>query len=124
MPDYPYAVHMQPLFGVLEQFDIQRVTDAVTDNWYNQTLIQIGDMLVRLGVMQGDYHWHKHDEHDELFIVLDGTFQIDLEGRGTVLLTPRQGFCVPAGLYHRPSAPQRTCVLMFERAGIVPTGDV
>lgn len=123
MPDYSYAVHMDPLFGVLQHFDIQRVIDSVTDAWYNQTFIQIGDVLVRLGVMQGEYHWHTHAEQDELFIVLDGTFHIELKGRGTVVLAPRHGFCVPAGLAHRPFAPRRACVLMCERAGVVPTGD-
>jgi mannose-6-phosphate isomerase-like protein (cupin superfamily) len=123
MRDHPYVVHMQPLFEALEHFDIQHVIDAVSDAWYNQTLIQIGDVLVRLGVVQGNYHWHKHDEYDELFIVLDGTFRIELEGREPVVLTPREGFCVPAGMAHRPTAPQRASVLMFESIGIVPTGD-
>jgi mannose-6-phosphate isomerase-like protein (cupin superfamily) len=123
MPDYSYAVHMKPLFGVLQHFDIQRVIDVAHDAWYNQTLIQIGDMLVRLGVMQGEYHWHRHDEQDELFIVLDGTFHIELDGQETVVLTGREAFCVPAGLRHRPIAPTRACVLMFERSGITPTGD-
>jgi mannose-6-phosphate isomerase-like protein (cupin superfamily) len=113
---------MTPLFGVLQQFDIQQVIDGVHDDWYNQTLVQVGEMLVRLGVMQGEYHWHQHDEQDELFVVLDGTFHIELEGRQTVVLTPRQSFCVPAGLRHRPYAPARACVLMFERCDISPTG--
>ena len=122
MPDLPYSVHMDPLFGVLQHFDIQRVIDTVSDRWYNQTLIQIGDVLVRLGVMQGEYHWHKHDAQDELFVVLDGMLHIELDGLERVTLTPRQGFCVPAGLHHRPVAPRRACVLMCERVGIVPTG--
>ncbi len=78
--------------------------------------------MVRLGVVEGDYHWHKHDADDEFFYVVDGRFLIDLEDR-TVELSPRQGFVVPKGVLHRTRAPRRTVVLMVENAGVVPTGD-
>ena len=94
----------------------------MTDRWYNQTLCRVNDSVVRLGVMQGEYHWHKHDDLDEFFYVVDGEFLIDLEGR-TVALQPRQGFVVPKGVVHRTRAPEKTVILMVEGAGIVPTGD-
>jgi mannose-6-phosphate isomerase-like protein (cupin superfamily) len=78
--------------------------------------------VVRVGVIQGEYHWHKHDNEDEFFYVLDGRLIIDLEGR-TVELEPRQGFVVPKGVLHRTRSPERTVILMVENAGIVPTGD-
>jgi mannose-6-phosphate isomerase-like protein (cupin superfamily) len=78
--------------------------------------------VVRLGVVQGEYHWHKHDEDDEFFYVVEGTLLLDLEER-TIALTPRQGFVVPKGVMHRTRAPERTVILMVENAGIVPTGD-
>jgi mannose-6-phosphate isomerase-like protein (cupin superfamily) len=77
---------------------------------------------VRLGVIQGEYHWHKHDRDDEFFYVVEGKLLIDLEGR-TVDLAPRQGFVVPKGVMHRTRAPQRTVILMVESDAIVPTGD-
>jgi mannose-6-phosphate isomerase-like protein (cupin superfamily) len=77
---------------------------------------------VRLGVMQGEYHWHKHDDLDEFFYVVEGKFLIDLEGR-SVELSERQGFVVPKGVVHRTRAPKRAVILMVEGAGIVPTGD-
>ncbi len=80
--------------------------------------------MVRLGVMQGEFHWHHHDEEDEFFYVVEGRFLIDLQEEGrTVELTPRQGFSVPRGVVHRTRAPERTVILMFESAGVVPTGD-
>jgi mannose-6-phosphate isomerase-like protein (cupin superfamily) len=85
-------------------------------------LCKVNDSVVRLGVMQGEYHWHKHDDLDEFFYVVDGEFLIDLEGR-TVALQPRQGFVVPKGVVHRTRAPEKTVILMVEGAGIVPTGD-
>ena len=120
-PDY--TIHYQPLFTSLEHMHVQALIDATDDPWYNQTLIQVGDLLVRLGIMQGRFHWHKHDEQDEFFFVLDGEFHIELEGRDPVILAPRDGFCVPAGMLHRPIAPVRSAVLMLEQAGVVATGD-
>jgi mannose-6-phosphate isomerase-like protein (cupin superfamily) len=118
-----YTVHHEPLFTTLQTMDIQGLIDQVDDQWYNQTLLHIGDVLVRLGVMRGEYHWHKHDEQDEFFFVLDGLFQIELQGADTVRLGPRQAFAVPAGMPHRPVVPVRSAVLMIEKAGVVVTGD-
>jgi len=102
--------------------DVQALVDACTDQWYNQTLCKVNDSVVRLGVLRGEYHWHKHDRDDEFFYVVEGRFLVDLEGR-TVELGPRQGFVVPKGVVHRTRAPERCVILMVENAGIVPTGD-
>jgi mannose-6-phosphate isomerase-like protein (cupin superfamily) len=120
--NYPYATHLNEYFGPLQLVDVPKLVAAVTDRWYNQTLCRVNDSVVRLGVMQGEYHWHKHNDLDELFFVLEGQFLIDLEGR-TVELGPRQGFVVPRGVVHRTRAPQRCVILMVEGANIVPTGD-
>jgi mannose-6-phosphate isomerase-like protein (cupin superfamily) len=118
----PYAINLNTLSGPLEQIDVQALADACTDAWYNQTLCRVNDCVVRLGVMQGEFHWHKHDKEDEFFYVVDGRFVIELEGR-TVTLSPRQGIMVPKGVLHRTSAPERTIILMIEGAGVRPTGD-
>jgi len=119
---YPYATHLNVLYRPLELIDVQVLVDACTDRWYNQTLTRVNDAVVRLGVLEGEYHWHKHDNEDEFFYVIDGRFLIDLEGRSIELL-PRQGFTVPRGVVHRTRAPERSIVLMVEAAGIAPTGD-
>jgi mannose-6-phosphate isomerase-like protein (cupin superfamily) len=85
-------------------------------------LCAVNDSWVRLGVMEGDFHWHKHDEEDEFFFVLEGRLDIELEDH-TVVLEPFQGFTVPKGVMHFPHARGRTVVLMVEKAGVVPTGD-
>ena len=120
--DYPYTTHLNVLYPPLERIDVPALVAACTDRWYNQTLCRVNDSVVRLGVMEGEYHWHKHDALDEFFFVLEGEFVIDLEDRA-VTLGPRQGFVVPQGVRHRPRAPRRTVILMVEGAGIVPTGD-
>ena len=93
-----------------------------TEKWFNQTLCKVNDSVVRVGIVEGDYHWHKHDDEDEFFFVVSGRWLIDLEDR-TVDLGPGQGYVVPKGVPHRPRAPERTVILMVEGAGIVPTGD-
>ena len=119
---YPYDTRLNILHQHLEVIDEKGVADAAPQQWYNQTLCQVNICVVRLGVIEGEYHWHKHDHDDEFFYVVEGKLLIDLEGR-TVELTPRQGFVVPKGVLHRTRAPQRTVILMVENAGIVPTGD-
>ena len=119
---YPYATHLDILFPQLQKIDVPSLTAAVRDRWYNQTLCQVNGSVVRLGVMQGEYHWHKHDTDDEFFYVVEGRFWIDLEDR-TVELAPRQGSVIPQGVLHRTRAPERTVILMVENAGITPTGD-
>ena len=119
---YPYATHLNVLFPPLQVVDVQRLVDECSDPWYNQTLSQVNDSVVRLGVIQGEYHWHRHDDLDEFFYVVEGVFLIDLEDR-TVELTQRQGFVVPKGVLHRTRAPKRAVILMVEGAGIIPTGD-
>ena len=118
-----YAINYEPLFQTLQTIDVQQLIGSVTEPWYNQTLIKVGDVLVRLGVMEGEYHWHKHDEQDEFFYLLQGEFHIELEGRETAVLKPNQAFSVPAGMLHRPVVPTRSAVIMIEKAGIVATGD-
>src|SRR6201989_91476 len=119
---YPYVTRLNVHYKPLELIDVQQLADECTDQWYNQTLSKVNDSVIRLGVMQGEYHWHKHEKDDEFFFVLDGHFIVDLEGR-SVDLQPREGFVVPRGVTHRTRAPDRAVILMVETAAIVPTGD-
>ncbi len=119
---YPYETHLNVLCQPLATIDVQALADAVTHPWWNQTLTKVNDSVVRMGVVQGEYHWHKHDGEDEFFYVVEGRLLVDLEER-TVELLPRQGLTVPRGVVHRTRAPERTIMLMVEGAGVIPTGD-
>ena len=119
---YSYNTRLDILHEPLELIDVAALVDACTDQWYNQTLCRVNGSVVRLGIVQGEYHWHKHEEDDEFFFVLEGRLVIELEDRA-VELGPREGFVVPKGVRHRPRAAERTVILMVENAGIVPTGD-
>jgi homogentisate 1,2-dioxygenase len=119
---FPYATFLDIKFPGLRVVDVPSLVGACDHPWYNQTLCQVNGSVVRLGVMQGEYHWHKHDADDEFFFVLDGHIIIDLEDR-SIDLQKHEGFVVPRGVLHRTRAPDRAVILMIENAGIVPTGD-
>src|SRR5258706_15368746 len=119
---FPYVTNLNVQFQPLELIDEKALADASPHQWYNQTLCNVNGSVVRLGVIQGEYHWHKHDNDDEFFYVVEGQLLIDLEGR-TLDLSPRQGVVVPKGVVHRTRAPQRTVILLMENNTIVPTGD-
>ena len=119
---FPYETRLNILCQPLEVIDEKALADACTFKWYNQTLCQVNESVVRMAVIEGEYHWHKHDEDDEFFYVIEGQLLIDLEGR-TIELDPRKGVVIPRGVVHRTRAPQRTVILMMENKGIIPTGN-
>jgi mannose-6-phosphate isomerase-like protein (cupin superfamily) len=117
-----YDIRLEEKFGPLELIDVGAEA-AAHEPWFNQTLARVNDAVVRLGVIEGDFHWHRHDDQDEFFLVVDGRLVIDVEGRESVTLEPRQGYTVPRGVMHCTHAPVRTTILMVEAAGVTPTGD-
>ncbi|HEV3332647.1 MAG TPA: cupin domain-containing protein [Bryobacteraceae bacterium] len=119
---FPYETRLNIHFQQGEVIDEKALADACAYKWYNQTLCQVNDSVVRLGVVEGEYHWHQHDDDDEFFYVVEGALFIDLPDR-TVELTPRTGFVVPKRVMHRTRAAKRTVILMVENAGIIPTGN-
>jgi mannose-6-phosphate isomerase-like protein (cupin superfamily) len=116
-----YVTLLDVLCKPLEVIDEKSLADACPHKWYNQTLCAVNESVVRLGVVEGEYHWHKHDDDDEFFYVVEGRLLIDLEDH-IIDLGPRQGVVIPKGVMHRPRAPQRTVMLMVETSGIIPTG--
>ena len=119
---FPYDTRLNVQFEPLELIDIRPIADGCTHPWFNQTLCKVNDSVIRVAVVQGEYHWHKHDVDDEFFYVIEGQLLVDLEDR-TIALNPRQGIVVPKGVVHRTRAPHRTIMLMVETSAIVPTGD-
>jgi mannose-6-phosphate isomerase-like protein (cupin superfamily) len=116
-----YDIQMEPLFAQGQHMDVGALAAGVAP-WTNRTLTEVNDTFVRLTVMDGDFHWHKHDLEDEFFFVLEGRLDLELEDR-TVSLAPNQGFTVPRGVMHFPHARGRTVALVIEKASVVPTGD-
>jgi mannose-6-phosphate isomerase-like protein (cupin superfamily) len=119
---FNYVTKLDIKFGHLERMDIPEMVRACKEKWFNQTLTQVNDSVVRLGIVEGEYHWHKHDNDDEFFYVVEGQLLIDLEDQ-TIELNPNQGVTISKGVMHRPRAPKRTVMLMVETSAIQPTGD-
>ena len=119
---FNYVTKLDVKFDHLERIDIPQMVKECNDKWFNQTLTKVNDSVVRIGIVEGEYHWHKHDNDDEFFFVLEGQLLIDLEDR-TIELNPNQGVTITKGVMHRPRAPKKTVMLMMETSAIVPTGD-
>ena len=117
-----YDIQLDDKYGYSTLVDIPGEI-AANGPWFNQTLTTVNDSVVRLGIIEGEFHWHKHDDQDEFFVVLEGQLLIDIEDAETVTLDPHQGYTVPRGVVHRTRAPARTAILMVEAAGVIPTGD-
>ncbi|MEJ2720154.1 MAG: cupin domain-containing protein, partial [bacterium] len=114
---HPYVHNMNVLYDSLQLIDIQLLVNRCTDKWYNQTLCRVNDSVVRLGILHGEYHWHKHDNEDEFFFTLAGKLIIDINGGESIELHQHQGYVIPRGLVHRTRAPEKTVILMIENAG-------
>jgi len=117
------SINLEPCARALEVVEVEDIVRAHTKPWFNQTMCQVNDSVVRLGIVQGEFHWHKHDLEDEFFYVVSGRLLIEVEGRDAVELGPGQGVLMPRMVVHRPVAREKTVMLMFEGAGVVPTGD-
>jgi mannose-6-phosphate isomerase-like protein (cupin superfamily) len=120
--DDRYDITKEVLFSPLEAFDVREVAAAQTP-WWNRTLCAVNDAVVRLGVIEGDFHWHKHDDGDEFFYVVEGRLFVDIGGGPSADLAPGQAFTVPRGVVHRTRTEGRTAILMIENASVAPTGD-
>jgi mannose-6-phosphate isomerase-like protein (cupin superfamily) len=119
---YNYATHLDIKFPHLSIIDVTELERLNTHKWYNQSLTRVNDSVVRLGIIEGEYHWHKHTNDDEFFFVLEGQLLIDLEDK-TIALNPNQGITITKGVLHRTRAPRKTIILMVETHVIQPTGD-
>jgi mannose-6-phosphate isomerase-like protein (cupin superfamily) len=119
---FSYVTKLDVKFEHLQKMDIPLIVKECTDKWFNQTLTKVNESVVRIGIVEGEYHWHKHDNDDEFFFVLDGQLLIDLEGK-TIELNPNEGVTITKGVMHRPRAPKKTVMLMVETSNIIPTGD-
>jgi mannose-6-phosphate isomerase-like protein (cupin superfamily) len=117
-----YNTFLDIKYKHFERIDVNQMVKDCPHQWFNQTLTKVNDSVVRLGIVEGEYHWHKHDNDDEFFFVLEGQLQIDLEDR-TIELNPNQGVTISKGVMHRPRALKKTVMLMVETSAIQPTGD-
>lgn len=117
-PDYPSAEEYSAQTArhpPMTVVDIRSEQSLVTESYKNQVLFDINGDCMRMSVFEGQYRWHQHPDSDELFLVVAGELQIELEGRAPVTLTEWQSLVVPAGTVHRTRAIGRTVNVTYER---------
>jgi len=96
---------------------------ALFDEAWNPKVVgRVNDFDVKLVKLRGEFVWHKHDETDDFFLVVQGRLTIHLRDRD-VVLEPGELFVVPRGIEHCPEADEETHVLLIEPDGTVNTGD-
>ena len=117
-----YDITMRPVYKNLEKISIDEAKKLSNHHWFNRTLCAVNNSAVRIGVFNGEFHWHAHEREDEFFFVLEGRLEIEIENRASVQLGPFEGVVVPKGVRHRPKAVTGATVLMVEQDTIVPTG--
>ncbi len=117
-----YSISTDIKYGPLEHIDINELITQCEKDWQNFSLCEVNDCVVRLGVIHGEFHWHKHDNEDEFFYVIDGHLILELKDM-VINLTPGQGFLIPRGIIHRTKARVRTAIMMVEGKTVTPTGD-
>ena len=117
-----YSIDLEIKYQPLEIIDIPKLIEDCTKKWQNISLCNVNESVIRLAVIEGEFHWHKHEKEDEFFFVIEGLLLIDLEDN-LIELMPKQGFTVPKGVKHRTRVPYRTSVLLIEKTTVKPMGD-
>ena len=118
-----YSISKEIKFEPLELLDFPSIITSCQKEWQNIGISKVNDCVIRLAVVQGEFHWHKHEKEDEFFYVISGLLFIDLEDQ-IITLKPQQGFLVPRKILHRTRAPKRTAIMMVEGSTVEPTGDL
>lgn len=119
---FNYNMQMDVKYDYLEKIQVSEIVSGCNEKWFNQTLCKVNSSVLRLGIFEGDFHMHKHDNDDEVFFVLQGSIVLETED-DSFELNENEGICVPKGVMHRPIAKEKAIVLMIENEGIEPVGD-
>ena len=107
---------------MLDKVNLQERLSRIPDHWNPRIVGELNGQHVKLAKLLGEFAWHRHEQEDELFLVLDGTLRMEL--RNTAIdIGPGEFFIVPRGVEHRPVAALEVQVLLFEPAGTLNTGD-
>src|SRR2546423_9770502 len=101
-------------FAPLQVVDLAAEAAAVSEPYRNQVMSRVNGSCLRLAVLNDVFRWHHHPTSDELFLVVEGTLVIDLDGGTELRLGPWQAVTIPAGTVHRTRAIGRTVNLCFE----------
>jgi mannose-6-phosphate isomerase-like protein (cupin superfamily) len=106
---------------IAEAVDLERKLSLFTEYWSPKVIANVNDYDVKLVKVKGEFVWHRHEDTDELFLVLRGRLRIQMR-EGAVEIGPGQMYVVPKGVEHCPVADEETHALLLEPRGVVNTG--
>ncbi len=107
---------------MVSSFDLTGIIDSIDEAWSPVDVAYVNDQVLRIALFHGSYHWHKHDDEDELFFVYRGGIRIELEEE-TVQLSEGQLCVIPKGVLHKPEADESSLVILFEPRELKSRGD-
>ena len=108
---------------MLKKVNIARKLSLHDDHWVPRIVGELNGQLVKVVKFKGEYDWHHHEHEDELFLVVKGSFRLELRD-GAVDVHEGEFVIVPKGVEHRPVSDEESHVVLFEPAAIVNTGNV
>ncbi len=107
----------------MEKVNLSDKFALITEHWRPKVVGELNGQEVKLAKFQGEFPWHHHENEDEMFLAVKGSFRIEFRDR-TVKLSPGEFVIVPRGVEHRPVADEEVEIILFEPAGVKNTGNV
>ena len=107
----------------MEKINISQKLAQFKDHWNPRIIGELNQQHVKLAKLKGEFIWHKHDDEDEMFLVLKGTLKIEFRDR-TETIQENEIIIVPKGVEHKPIAEQEVSIMLFEPATTINTGDL
>lgn len=107
---------------MMEKVNLDQKFSLFKDHWNPKIVGALNGQHVKLVKIKGSFVWHKHDDEDELFLVIKGSFTMEYRDR-SVMLHENEMIIVPRGIEHRPVAEEEAWILLFEPASTLNTGD-
>ena len=105
-----------------KKINLQEKYKLFNDHWSPRVVSDLNDYQIKLAKVEGEFVWHKHDDTDEMFLVIDGTLKIHFRDRTDILQTGEM-IVVPKGLEHKPEADSECKIMLLEPKGVVNTGE-
>jgi len=105
-----------------KKFNLNKISKQLKKAWIPKDIANIDNYTLKIAKFKGEYHWHKHDKEDELFIVLKGKIKIRTK-KQDIILKQNEGIKIPRGIYHCPVSIKPSIVLMFESLKLKSNGN-
>ncbi len=106
----------------MKKINLQNKFNKFNDQWSPKVIEEMNDYQFKLVKIESDFTWHKHDDTDETFFVIEGKIGIEFED-GTIELSAGEMIVVPKGKKHKPFAEEEAKIMLIEPKGVINTGD-